>query len=120
MKKVLVVDDAKFMQTVLTRILTSNGYEVIGYASNGKEAFEKYKELNPDFVTLDITMPEVSGLEGLKMIKDYDSEAKVIMCSAMGQQSYVIESIQNGALDFVVKPFSPERIMEVLNKQENM
>lgn len=116
MKKVLIVDDAKFMQMMLTKILEKNGYKVIGYASNGLEGFEKYKELKPDIVTMDITMPEVSGLEGLGMIMDYDRSAKVVMCSAMGQQTMVIEAIQLGAKDFLVKPFNEERIVDSLAK----
>lgn len=116
MKTVLVVDDAKFMQMMITNILTQSGYKVVGYGSNGQEAYDEYVRLKPDLVTLDITMPEVSGLEGLKLIKDYDPEAKVLMCSAMGQQGLVIEAIQYGASDFVVKPFTSERLMEAVLK----
>lgn len=118
MKRVLVVDDAKFMQMVLTKALTTNGYEVVGYGSNGLEGFEQYKVLKPDLVTMDITMPDVSGIEGLKMIIDFDSEAKVVMCSAMGQQTLVIESLKYGASDFLVKPFNNESLVGMLKNIE--
>ena len=113
-KKVLIVDDASFMRVMLKNILVKNGYEVIG--GNGQEALEKYKELNPDIVTMDITMPEVDGITAVKMIKEFDSEANIIMCSAMGQQSMVIESLKAGAKDFVVKPFQEDKVIDALKK----
>lgn len=116
MKRVLVVDDANFMINLLSNMFTEMGYEVVGSAGDGMEGFEKYKKLNPDIVTMDITMPNYSGIDGLKMIKDYDPKAKVIMCSAMGQQSYVLESLKLGAIDFIIKPFNKERVLESVNK----
>ncbi|WP_318507798.1 response regulator [Bacillus sp. T3] len=112
MAKVLIVDDAAFMRMMLKDILTKNGIDVVGEASNGLEAIEKYRELKPDLVTMDITMPEMDGISSVKGIRAEFPEAKVIMCSAMGQQPMVIEAIQAGAKDFVVKPFQPERVMD--------
>ena len=114
--KVLVTDDAMFMRTMLKNILINNGHEVIGEASNGKEAVLKYMELRPDVVTLDITMPEMDGLQAVKEIMRIDSNARVIMCSAMGQQAMVIEAIQSGAKDFIVKPFQPDRVLDALSR----
>lgn len=116
MFKVLIVDDAAFMRMMLKDILLKNGYEVCGEAGDGEQALEKYKELKPDLVTMDITMPNCDGMEGLKKIISYDSKAKVIMCSAMGQQSMVIDAVKAGALDFIVKPFKPDRILETVIK----
>ena len=116
--RVLIVDDAMFMRMMLKDILSKNGYEVVGEAANGKEAIDKYIELRPDLVLLDITMPEMDGIEALKKIKMIEPKAKIIMCSAMGQQAMVIEAIQNGALDFVVKPFQQDRVIESLQKVE--
>ncbi|HEY9886019.1 MAG TPA: response regulator, partial [Vampirovibrionales bacterium] len=113
---VLIVDDALFMRTVLKDILTKNGYEVVGEATNGYEAIEKFQELQPDIITMDITMPELDGIEALKQIMDIDKRAKVIMCSAMGQQGIVVEAIKHGACDFVIKPFQPTRVLEAINK----
>lgn len=113
---ILVVDDAMFMRTMLKNILVKQGFTVIGEAGNGREALEQYKALKPDIVTLDITMPEVDGLQAVKDIMAYDRNAKVIMCSAMGQQAMVLEAIQSGARDFIVKPFQPERVLEAVNK----
>lgn len=115
-KKILIVDDAVFMRMKLKDILEKNGYTVVGEAENGKEAFEKYKATMPDLVTMDITMPEVDGLEALKMIKEYDSAAKVVMCSAMGQQGMVMDAIRAGALDFIVKPFDTDRVIKAVDK----
>lgn len=111
---ILVVDDAMFMRSILKDILKKNGHTVIGEASNGKEALFKYKELKPDLVTMDITMPDVDGLEGLRLIREYDNNAKVIMCSAMGQQIMVRDAIKLGALDFVVKPFVADRVIDAV------
>ena len=115
-KTVLITDDAAFMRMMLKDILTKGGYEVVGEAGNGNEAVEKYKELKPDIVTMDITMPECDGIQGLKNIKAVDAKANVIMCSAMGQQGMVLEAIQSGAKDFIVKPFQPDRVLEALQK----
>ena len=115
-KNVLIWDDAAFMRMMIKDILTKNGYNVSGEAENGVKAVEKYKELSPDLVLMDITMPEMDGIQALKEIKKQDSGAKVIMCSAMGQQAMVIESIQAGAKDFIVKPFQAERVIEAVKK----
>lgn len=115
-KKVLVVDDAAFMRMMIKDILKKNGYEVVGEASTGKEAIEKYEALKPDLVLMDITMPEMDGIQALKRIRKGDPDALVIMCSAMGQQAMVIESIQSGAKDFIVKPFQAERVLEAVRK----
>ena len=114
--KILICDDAAFMRMMLKDMILKLGHEVIGEAKNGKEAIDKYKELKPDLVTMDITMPDVDGLEGLKGIMDYDRNAKVIMCSAMGQEAMVLESIKTGAKDFIVKPFKVERVRDALEK----
>ena len=115
-KNVLICDDAAFMRMMIKDILTKNGYNVSGEAENGVKAVEKYKELSPDLVLMDITMPEMDGIQALKEIKKQDSGAKVIICSAMGQQAMVIESIQAGAKDFIVKPFQAERVIEAVKK----
>lgn len=116
MARILIVDDAKFMRMTLSNILTKANHEVVGEAENGREAVEKYHELQPDLVTLDITMPEMSGLEAMKAIKKDFPQAKVIMCSAMGQQKMVVESIEAGAKDFIVKPFDEGRVLEAINR----
>lgn len=115
-KGILLVDDAAFMRMMLKDILVKNGYEILGEAENGLKAVEKYKELNPDLVIMDITMPEMDGIEAVKEIKKINPSAAVIMCSAMGQQSMVIEAIQSGAKDFIVKPFQADRIIEAVRK----
>lgn len=115
-KNILVVDDAAFMRMMIKDILTKNGYNVAGEAENGAKALEKYNEVKPDLVLMDITMPEVDGIQALKNIKAADPNAKVIMCSAMGQQAMVIESIQAGAKDFIVKPFQADRVLEAVKK----
>ncbi len=112
----MVVDDAAFMRMMLKDILTKAGYEIAGEAENGKIAIERYKELKPDLVTLDITMPEIDGIEALKGIKAVDPNACCIMCSAMGQQAMVIDAIQAGAKDFIVKPFQADRVKEAVAK----
>ncbi|MBO8176540.1 response regulator [Aeribacillus pallidus] len=114
--KILIVDDAAFMRMMIKDILTKNGYEVVAEAADGVQAVEKYKELHPDLVTMDITMPEMDGITALKEIKKHDPNAKVIMCSAMGQQAMVIDAIQAGAKDFIVKPFQADRVLEAIQK----
>ncbi|MBQ7679213.1 MAG: response regulator [Butyrivibrio sp.] len=115
-KNVLVCDDAAFMRMMIKDILSKNGYNVVGEAENGKIAADKYNELKPDLVLMDITMPEMDGIQALKAIKGADANASVIMCSAMGQQAMVIESIQAGAKDFIVKPFQADRVLEAVKK----
>lgn len=114
--RVLVVDDAAFMRMMIKDILTKNGFEIVGEAENGAIAVEKWKELRPDLTTMDITMPEMDGITAVKEIKKLDASAKIIMCSAMGQQAMVIEAIQAGARDFIVKPFQPDRVIEAVRK----
>ncbi|TMN21392.1 response regulator [Lentibacillus cibarius] len=116
MTKILVTDDAAFMRMQLKNNLTQLGHEVIGEAENGQDAVEKYKELEPELITMDITMPEMNGVEAVKEIKKLNSDVKIIMCSAMGQQEMVLEAIRAGANDFIVKPFSADRIKEALEK----
>lgn len=114
--RILVVDDAAFMRMMIKDILSKNGFEVVGEANDGAQAIEKYKELTPDLVTMDITMPEMDGISALKEIKKIDGSAKIIMCSAMGQQAMVIDAIQAGAKDFIVKPFQADRVIEAIKK----
>ena len=115
-KNILICDDAAFMRMMIKDILTKNGYNIVGEAENGAKAVEKYNELKPDLVLMDITMPEMDGIEALKKIKSGDPNASIIMCSAMGQQAMVIESIQSGAKDFIVKPFQADRVLEAVQK----
>lgn len=115
-KKIMVVDDAAFMRATLREILTNNGFEVSAEASNGSEAIKQYSIFKPDCVLMDITMPEMDGLQALDKIVKHDPDASVIMCSAVGQQQNVMEAIAKGAKDFVVKPFKPERVIEAINK----
>ncbi|MFZ5353095.1 MAG: response regulator [Bacillota bacterium] len=116
MKKVLIVDDAAFMRGSLKMILEQNGFQVVGEASNGLEAIKLYKELMPDIVTMDITMPELDGIEAVKMIKQLDCNAKIVMISAMGQESKVKDAVISGAKGFIVKPFKSEFVVETLSK----
>lgn len=115
-QSILIVDDAAFMRMMIKDILTKNGFNVIAEAQDGAQAIEKYKEHEPDLVTMDITMPEMDGITALKEIKKLNGNAKVIMCSAMGQQAMVIDAIQAGAKDFIVKPFQADRVIEAIKK----
>jgi two-component system chemotaxis response regulator CheY len=115
-KTILLVDDATIIRIMLKKILEGAGYNVVGEAANGQEAIDKYKELKPGLVILDITMPEKNGIEAAREIRAFDGSATIIMCSAMGQQSYVIEAIQAGARDFIVKPFANDRVLEAVKK----
>jgi two-component system chemotaxis response regulator CheY len=115
-KNILICDDAAFMRMMIKDILTKNGYNVVGEAENGVKAIEKYNEMKPDLVLMDITMPEMDGIQALKKIREADASSCVIMCSAMGQQAMVIEAIQSGAKDFIVKPFQAERVLEAVKK----
>ena len=116
MAKVMICDDAAFMRMMIKDILVKNGYNIAGEAENGVKAVEKYQETKPDLVLMDITMPEMDDIQALKKIKAIDANASVVMCSAMGQQAMVIESIQSGARDFIVKPFQPDRVIEAVKK----
>ncbi|GIN61669.1 chemotaxis protein CheY [Robertmurraya siralis] len=116
MARILIVDDAKFMRLTLSNILTKANHEIVGEGENGRDAVELYRQLTPDLVTLDITMPEMSGLDAIKEIRKEFPHAKVIMCSAMGQQKMVVESIEAGAKDFIVKPFDEGRVVEAVNR----
>lgn len=115
-KNILIVDDAAFMRMMIKDILTKNGYNVVGEAENGAIAVQKFEELNPDLVIMDITMPEMDGIDAVRAIRGKNAAANIIMCSAMGQQAMVIESIQAGAKDFIVKPFQADRVVEAVNK----
>jgi len=116
MTRVLIVDDAAFMRMMIKDILEKNGYDVVAEANNGIKAVEMYKREKPDIVTMDITMPDMDGIEAVKAIREFDPAAKIIMCSAMGQQSMVMDAIRAGAKDFVVKPFQPDRVLEAIGK----
>jgi len=116
MARVLVVDDAAFMRKMVGDALATGGHEVVGEAGNGVEAIERYRELKPDLMTLDITMPEKDGLSALAEIVAADPSARVVMCSALGQEAKVLEAIKLGAKDFVVKPFQPDRVIEAVGK----
>ena len=116
MKRVMVCDDAAFMRMMIKDILVKNGYEIAAEAENGLKAVERYPEAKPDLVLMDITMPEVDGIEAVRRIKALDPNANVIMCSAMGQQAMVIGAIQAGAKDFIVKPFQADRVLEAVRK----
>ncbi|WFR59657.1 response regulator [Anaerocolumna sp. AGMB13025] len=116
MIRVLIVDDAAFMRMSIKTILIKAGFEVAGEAGNGLEAVRKYKELKPDVVTMDITMPEMTGIDAVKVIMEFDPKAKILMVSAMGQESLVKESIMSGARSFIVKPFTEEQVIQSINK----
>lgn len=114
MAAVLIVDDTLFMRASIKQMLEENGHSVAGEASNGKEAIEKYAQINPDVVLMDITMPDMDGIEALRLIKEKDPKAKVIMCTAMGQQAMVAKAVELGAMQFIVKPFKAERLMAAI------
>ncbi|HEX2187606.1 MAG TPA: response regulator [Longimicrobiaceae bacterium] len=113
---VLICDDAIFMRTMIGDILTQAGFQIVGEAETGLQAVEKYRALKPDLVTMDIVMPDMGGIDAVREIVKDDPNAKVLMCSAMGQQALVIEAIQAGARDFVVKPFQPSRVLEAVQR----
>ncbi len=116
MKKVLIADDAMFMRQTIKNILEKNDYEIVGMAEDGAEAVDMCKKLNPDIITLDITMPKMSGLEALTQIRSFNSDVKIIMITAMGQETMVREAIVSGASNFVVKPFKEKKILDVLER----
>jgi two-component system, chemotaxis family, chemotaxis protein CheY len=115
MSKILIVDDAEFLRVRITKMLSGEGFEVFE-AENGLKAVANYKEIHPDLVLMDVTMPEMDGLSALKEIRSYDAQAKVIMLTALGQESVVLEAIKSGARDFVVKPFERDRVMSAIHK----
>jgi two-component system, chemotaxis family, chemotaxis protein CheY len=114
-RTILVVDDAAFMRMMIRDILSKEGY-LIQEAVNGRDAVDKYQELRPDLVTLDITMPEMNGLDALRAIKAIDKDARILMVSAMGQQKMIVEALESGAMDFLVKPFQPTKVLETVKK----
>ncbi|NLH00812.1 MAG: response regulator [Clostridiales bacterium] len=116
MYKIMVVDDAGFMRKMVQTHLSKAGYTDFIEGEDGQHAVELYKDLKPDLVIMDITMPNLNGIEALRQIKEFDADAKVVMCSAMGQEAMVMEAIKLGALDFIVKPFKAERIVQTVNK----
>ncbi|GGA62250.1 response regulator [Ornithinibacillus halotolerans] len=116
MARILIVDDAKFMRTTLHAILTKDNHEIVGEAENGKEAISTYLKTNPDLVIMDITMPIMNGIDAIKEIIKINSQTKIIVCSAMGQQKVVVEAIESGAKDFIVKPFDEQRVLETINR----
>jgi len=116
MARILIVDDAKFMRITLTNIVKKADHEIVGEAENGREAVRLYRELKPDLVTMDITMPEMSGLDAVKEIKRDFKDAKIIMCSAMGQQKMVVDAIEAGAKDFIVKPFDESQVIDSISR----
>ncbi len=115
-KRVLIVDDAIFMRNMIKDIFASGGFEVVGEAANGLEAIDKYKDLRPDLTTMDIVMPFKSGIEATREIIKLDGNALIVMCSALGQESLVMEAIEAGASDFIVKPFKAEDVLAVVKK----
>lgn len=115
-KRILITDDTAFMRMTLRNILEKNGYEVVGEAEDGIQAVEKYLQVKPDLVTMDITMPNMDGITAIKKIMAEDPAAKIVVVSAMGQKALVIEALSSGARDFIVKPFQPDRIVEALRK----
>jgi two-component system, chemotaxis family, chemotaxis protein CheY len=114
--KIMVVDDAAFLRAMLKDILVNGGHEVVFEATNGLEAVERYKALRPDLVTMDITMPIMEGVEAVRAIRKLDPEANIVMCSAMGQRNLIIDAIQSGAKDFIMKPFQSNRVLEAIEK----
>ena len=116
MSRVLIADDASFMRQMIREIIEPEGYEVVGEASNGIEAVEQFIELRPDLVTMDIVMPKRSGIDAVKGILAEDAQARVVMCSALGQETLVMEALQAGAQDFIVKPFKPDAVIATMKK----
>lgn len=116
MARIIVTDDAPFLRSLLKDILLKIGHEVVGEAQDGYEAIQLYKEMKPDLITMDITMPKMNGLQALSEIRDYDPEAKIIMCSAIGQQQMILRAIHSGAKDFITKPFHQDRVREAIRK----
>lgn len=115
-KRVLIVDDAIVMRMMIKGILSKSGFEIVGEAQNGLEAVDKYKQLHPDLVTMDVVMPEMDGITAVKEILAHDPSAKIVMCTSMGQQALVVEAIQAGAKSFITKPFQQSKIVDTINK----
>jgi two-component system chemotaxis response regulator CheY len=115
-KRILITDDALFMRVTLKNILSKQGYEVVGEAANGRESVEMYQSVKPDLVTMDITMPEMDGISAVREIKKIDADARIIMCTAMGQKNMVMDAVAAGAKDFIVKPFQPEKVLDAVKK----
>jgi len=115
-RRVLIVDDAVVMRMMIKGILAKSGFEIVGEAQNGVEAVEKYVQLRPDLVTMDVVMPEMDGIAAVRQILSHDPAARIVMCTSMGQQALVVEAIQAGAKSFITKPFQPPKIVETLNK----
>ena len=115
-KKIMIVDDAAFMRMMIKNSLTTNGYNNLIEAGDGLQALESYQTEKPDLVIMDIMMPNMDGIQALQAIKAFDKDAKIVMCSAMGQESMVVDAIRFGALDFIVKPFKPDRILQTVQK----
>lgn len=118
--RVLIADDAVFMRNMIKEVFKQPEFDVVGEAANGIEAVDKYRELKPDITTMDIVMPHKSGIESVREIVKLNKDAKIIMCSALGQESLVMEAIEAGAADFIVKPFKPEKVLEIVRKVINM
>jgi len=116
--RILIVDDASFMRMMLRNILSSHGYQIVGEAENGLKAIEAYQQLKPDIMLIDLIMPEMGGIEAVKRIVQIDPHAKIIICSAMGQQALVVEAMQAGAKDFIIKPFQPTSVTEAVQLLE--
>ncbi|GGH73930.1 chemotaxis protein CheY [Compostibacillus humi] len=116
MAKILIADDAKFMRLTLASMVKKGNHEVVGEAENGEEAVRLYRELQPDIVTMDITMPVMNGIEAIREIMKINSNANIIVCSAMGQQKVVVEAIEAGAKDFIIKPFDESRVLETIDR----
>lgn len=116
MARVLIVDDAAFARMAIKTILQKNGFEIVGEAENGAAGVKKYQDCRPDVVTMDITMPEMDGIQALKVIRQQDPQAKVVMVSAMGQEPMVLEAVMSGAKSFIVKPFKEDHVVQTLNK----
>lgn len=114
--RILIADDALFMRNMIKEVFAGDEFEVVGEATNGVEAVEKYRELKPDVTTMDIVMPQKSGIEAVRDIVKINKDAKIVMCSALGQESLVMEAIEAGAADFIVKPFKPEKVVEIVKK----
>lgn len=118
MTRILITDDAAFMRTMIKSVLVKEGYDIAGEASNGNECVQLYQELKPDLAIVDITMPQKDGIAAVKEIIEIDPNAKIVMCSALGHQNKIIEALEAGARDFIVKPFEPQRIIEAIKRLE--